>query len=68
VFRKDANGEILPATFDISGIGLMRSSALRIKPGDVIVVQHTAMSWSRSLMAQILRIQFGFFLDRSTLD
>jgi len=68
VFRKDANGEILPATFDISGVGLKRSSALRIKPGDVIVVQHTAMSWSRSLMAQILRIQFGFFLDRSTLD
>lgn len=68
VFRKDANGRILPATFDIAGVGLVQSSALAIKPGDVIVVQHTAASWSRSLMAEIFRIQFGFFLDKSTLD
>ena len=68
VFRKDADGKILPATFDIQGVGLAQSSMLKIKPGDVIVVQHTVASWTRSLMAEILRIQFGFFLDRDTVD
>ncbi len=63
VFRRAADGTILPATFGISGNGLTDSSALRIKPGDVIVVEHTPASWTRSLFAQILRIQLGFFVD-----
>jgi len=68
VFRKDKDGKILPATFAISGVGLAQASALEIKPGDVIVVEHTAASWTRSLLAQILRIQLGFFIDRNTFD
>lgn len=64
VFRKDQDGRIVPATFSIHGDGLVEASALRIKPGDVIVVEHTPASWTRSLFAQILRIQFGFFVDQ----
>lgn len=63
VFRRDRDGRIVPATFEIAGGGLVQSSALRIKPGDVVVVEHTAASWSRSVLAQILRIQFGLFID-----
>lgn len=63
VFRRDRDGRILPATFEIAGGGLVQSSGLRIKPGDVVVVEHTAASWSRSVLAQILRIQFGLFID-----
>ncbi len=63
VFRRDADGTILPATFSIAGDGLVAASALQIKPGDVIAVEHTAASWTRSLIAQIVRVQFGFFVD-----
>lgn len=63
VFRKADDGRILPATFEISGNALMESSGLAIKPGDVIVVDHTTATWSRSLLARILSIQFGFFVD-----
>ncbi len=63
VFRRDDAGAIVPATFAIAGNGLAASSGLRIKPGDVIVVEHTAASWTRSLLGQILRVQFGFFVD-----
>ena len=55
IFRKDAGGNIVPATFGIDGDGLVQSSALQIKPGDVIAVQHTAASWTRSFAAQIER-------------
>ena len=63
VFRKDAQGHILPATFSIYGDGLVEASALAIKPGDVIVVEHTPASWTRSLLAQVLNIQLGYFVD-----
>jgi polysaccharide export outer membrane protein len=66
VFRKRADGIVLPATFEIRGNGLTQSSGLAIKPGDVIVVDHTFASWTRSLMSQVLRIQFGFYVDEQS--
>lgn len=64
VFRKDLlTGEIVPATFSIDGNGLVASSAMPIKPGDVIAIQHTPGSWTRSFMAEIFRINFGIFID-----
>ena len=62
VFRKDVSGRIIPATFKIKGDGLVKSSSLPIKPGDVIVIEHTAASWTRSLLAQIVDLQFGVFV------
>lgn len=63
VFRKDADGEILPATFEIDGQGLADASDIRIKPGDVIAVQHTPATWSRAFAANIFRINLGWFFD-----
>jgi len=63
VFRKDASGEILPGTFEIRGDGLVAASALEIKPGDVIAIEHTAVTWTRSFAATVLRINFGWFVD-----
>ena len=64
IFRRDALGNIVPGTFDIRGNGLVQSSNLTIKPGDVIVVQQTPATWTRTLLVQITRIQIGFFTDR----
>ena len=61
VFRKDASDRIIPATFKIKGDGLVQSSKLPIKPGDVIVIEHTAASWTRSLLSQIVNLQFGVY-------
>jgi SLBB domain len=63
IFRKDKNGKILAATFGISGTGLVQSSSFEIKPGDVIAVEHTALSWTRSLLSQVLRISLGVWVD-----
>lgn len=68
VFRKDRDGTIIPATFEIGGYGLVVASDLAIKPGDVIVVEHTTASWTRALIAEIFRIQFGFFVDERTFQ
>ncbi len=63
VFRKALDGGIVGRTVAISGDELVQSSGMSVKAGDVIVVEHTAMSWSRSLLAQVLRLQVNFFVD-----
>ena len=63
VFRKNAEGEILPVTFKIRGDGLVRASSVSIRAGDVIAVQHTAGSWTRALLAKVLRLQVNFLVD-----
>ena len=63
IFRKDSRGNIIPATFEINGDGLVTASALEIKPGDVIVVGHTAASWTRSLIRELFRVQVIFGND-----
>ena len=63
VFRKDKFGEIIPASFEISGDGLVSASMLQIKPGDVIVVGQTAASWTRSLIRELFRVQVIFGND-----
>jgi polysaccharide biosynthesis/export protein len=63
VFRRDRDGEILPATFEIDGDGLVEASEIMIKPGDVIAIQHTPATWSRAFAANVFRINFGWFFD-----
>ncbi len=63
VFRKAEDGEIVAATFGISGRPADRASQLEIRPGDVISVDHTTGSWTRSLIAAVLRLQVNFFVD-----
>jgi len=63
IFRKDKYGEIIPASFEINGDGLVTASALQIKPGDVIVVGQTVASWTRSLVRELFRVQVIFGND-----
>jgi protein involved in polysaccharide export with SLBB domain len=63
VFRKDSKGNIIPASFEINGDGLVTASTLEIKPGDVIVVGHTVASWTRSLIRELFRVQVIFGND-----
>lgn len=63
VFRTGQDGKILATTFTITGDDAIDAVAIQIKPGDVIAVQHTVASWSRSLLAQVLRFNFGFYVD-----
>lgn len=64
VFRKDTKtGEIIPATFDIDGDDLVQASSLRLKPGDVIAIQHTPVTWTRTFMAQIFDLNLGIYYD-----
>lgn len=67
VFRKGKEGQIVAATFEIAGVGAAKAAMLEVRPGDVVSVDHTAASWTRSLIANVFRAQVNFFVDPTNL-
>ena len=43
--------------------GLVAASDLEIKPGDVLVIEQTPASWTRTLIARILQFQVNFGIN-----
>ena len=60
VYRQKLNGEIIGATFKIDGTSLTDTSNIRVKPGDVISVDHTQGSWTRQFLSQVLGFRASF--------
>ena len=59
VYRQGSDGDIIDATFPISGTGITDASNVKIKPGDVVAVEHTDRTRSRVIMAEILNFGAG---------
>ncbi|MEM7200468.1 MAG: polysaccharide biosynthesis/export family protein [Planctomycetota bacterium] len=59
VFRKDAAGRVLAATFEIAGDARLRATTVEVRSGDVISVDHTVGSWTRRFLADVVNIQVG---------
>ncbi|MCX5636906.1 MAG: polysaccharide biosynthesis/export family protein [Planctomycetota bacterium] len=63
VFRQNADGEVLQATFDIGDKALKKAYAIVIKPGDVIYVDHTASTRVNKFLADVFHITVGANVD-----
>ena len=59
VFRRDADGEVLQATFGIGDKALKEAYAIAIKPGDVIYVDHTASTRINKFLSDVFHITVG---------
>jgi protein involved in polysaccharide export with SLBB domain len=66
IFRKDVDGTIVPATFNIRDHP-ERLSSVVIKPGDVISVGHTPASWTRVFATEIFQLNIGWFFNLGDL-
>lgn len=55
IFREDASGEIVSATFDIDGDGFGQAAAVAIKPGDIVALADTPMTEFRRVVAGLFR-------------
>lgn len=64
IYRQDAEGQVVSATFYLDGKTLARASGIMIKPGDVISVEVTAGVRTRLVLREMLIIRFGFDLNR----
>jgi protein involved in polysaccharide export with SLBB domain len=68
VFRQDADGQVLQATFGIGDKALKNAYALAIKPGDVIYVDHTLRTRMNKFLAAVFHITVGANVDAANLQ
>lgn len=59
VFRQDANGQVLQATFGIDKETLKDAYEVPIKPGDVIYVDHTLRTRINKFLSDVFHITVG---------
>lgn len=59
VYRQDASGKVVAAVFKLDGQAFTAASNIAIKPGDVVAVEHTALTRTRYLLREILRVGLG---------
>lgn len=59
VFRQDAGGEVLQATFGMGEKALKEAYEVTIKPGDVIYVDHTLRTRINKFLSEVFYITVG---------
>lgn len=68
VYRQDAKGEVVSAVFRIDRKFMAKSCNVKIKPGDVICIDVTPRTKRNVLLHQMLRINFGVFINPLALN
>ncbi|NQT03862.1 MAG: polysaccharide biosynthesis/export family protein, partial [Planctomycetes bacterium] len=63
VYRQDASGEIVSATFGFDKKSLAKASNIKIKPGDVISVEMTLDMRAKMILKEMFYIRVGYDLD-----
>lgn len=68
VYRLDASGKVVSATFGIDSKSLLDAYGVAIKPGDVIYVDHTLRTRMNQFLSDVLQIRVGADIRRTGLD
>ncbi|MFZ2147739.1 MAG: polysaccharide biosynthesis/export family protein [Sedimentisphaerales bacterium] len=68
VFRHNADGRILSATFGVDSKSLVEAYGVVIKPGDVIYVDHTLRTRMNQFLSEVLQIRVGVDVSRNVID
>ena len=63
IYRQDANGKIVSATFGFDKKFLANASNIKIKPGDVISVEMTLATRARLILKEMFYIRVGYDID-----
>jgi protein involved in polysaccharide export with SLBB domain len=59
IYRQDATGEVISATFEIDRESLDGAYSLVVKPGDLIYVDHTLRTRFNKFIASVFRVTVG---------
>lgn len=68
VYRQDADGGVVSATFGVDSKSITETYAVAIKPGDVIYVDHTLRTRMNQFLSDVLQIRVGADIRRSGID
>ena len=68
VFRQDADGQVLQATFGIGEKVLKDAYGVAVKPGDVIYVNHTISTRFNKFLSDVFHITIGGSFEATDLE
>ena len=68
VYRQDADGTVVSATFGVDSESMVEAYAVAIKPGDVIYVDHTLRTRVNQFLSDVLQIRVGADVRRNGID
>jgi polysaccharide export outer membrane protein len=68
VYRQDADGKVISATFGVDSKSVVDAYAVVIKPGDVIYVDHTLRTRVNQFLSDVLQIRVGADIRRNGID
>jgi protein involved in polysaccharide export with SLBB domain len=68
VYRQDADGKVVSATFGVDSKSVVGAYAVAIKPGDVIYVDHTLRTRVNQFLSDVLQIRVGADVRRNGID
>ena len=68
VYRQDADGTVVSATFGVDSKSVVEAYAVAIKPGDVIYVDHTLRTRVNQFLSDVLQIRVGADVRRNGID
>ncbi len=63
IIRRGVDGKPIAVSFGINGEDIKQAMDVVIRPGDIIVVEHTIGSWTRQILWEALDIQVQFFIN-----
>ncbi|MHC4168649.1 MAG: polysaccharide biosynthesis/export family protein, partial [Planctomycetota bacterium] len=59
IYRKDAGGDLVSATFSVDKESMSETYGLAVKPGDLIYVDHTLRTRANKFVADVFHITIG---------
>jgi protein involved in polysaccharide export with SLBB domain len=68
VYRQDADGKVVSATFGVDSKSVLEAYAVAVKPGDVIYVDHTLRTRMNQFLADVLQIRVGADINRNGIN
>ncbi len=68
VYRQNADGTVVSATFGVDSKSVVGAYAVAIKPGDVIYVDHTLRTRVNQFLSDVLQIRVGADVRRDGID
>lgn len=68
IYRQDAGGQVVSATFSVDPKSMADAYAVLIKPGDVIYVDHTFRTRTNQFLSDVLQIRVGADIRRTDND
>lgn len=64
IYRKDADGDLVSATFSVDDKAMIDSYATVIKPGDLVYVDHTLRTRTNQFLSGVFRVTVGAGTNR----